>query len=147
MRPLASWLLPLLALAACEPLATVPKDGGAGGGAGGATGTGGRGGAGGAGIECLLPIDCAGEDTECRKRTCVDYACGHEDAPEGTESAAQIAGDCLKRVREGAEHAKQIADSLDILDDHNGCTVDLCAGGQPRKGDASTMRPPWAGSN
>ena len=133
MRPLASWLLPLLALAACETLVVAPPtDAGSGGGAGGSTATVGGGGSGGAGVECVLPIDCPGQDTECRVRTCVGFVCGFDDVAEGTVSAVQVAGDCLTRVCDGAGHDKQIADPLDMLDDHNVCTYDICAGGQPR---------------
>jgi hypothetical protein len=128
MRLRASWLLPLLALAACETLAVAPPaDGGA---TGGSIATGGS--AGGSGIECVKATSCPGQDTACRVRTCVDFVCGFEDLPQGTVSPFQVAGDCVTRVCDGAGHLTLVADPLDILDDGNACTRDLCAGLAPR---------------
>jgi hypothetical protein len=136
MRSLLRWILPVLVLAGCEGLAFVDRShiGGAGGGgsastSGGAGGTGGHGGT--AGIQCILPLDCPGQDTDCRVRTCVAGACGFSSVAEGTPTTGQVPGDCQQRVCDGAGSVKQVGDGADPLDDHNPCTADLCVNDSP----------------
>lgn len=45
--------------------------------------------------ECTIASDCAGEDTECRIRACVQGACGFVDIPAGTAcETADVTGAC-----------------------------------------------------
>ena len=101
------------------------------GGSGGAS-TGGTGGTGGTSTsECSQPSDCPGMDTDCQQRTCTEGVCGVVFTPEGTPTQTQTPSDCQVIVCDGngAEIAQN--DDLDVLDDANGCTDDVCNAGTP----------------
>jgi hypothetical protein len=144
MRSFARWILPLLALAGCEVFAFADKDripgqggtGGTGGSAsvtgGGGSATGGTGNGGGGVATCLHDFDCPGVDAACHVRVCESGVCGWKDLAEGTPTPAQVAGDCKKRICDGKGGVKQVDDDADLLDDHNGCTLDACVSGTPQ---------------
>lgn len=80
---------------------------------------------------CALPSDCPGADTECATRTCAGGRCGVASAPAGTPLAAQVAGDCQRRVCDGAGNATGQADDADLPVDGLECTADACSAGAP----------------
>ena len=41
-------------------------------------------------VQCIFPTNCLGQDTDCQRRTCVNYRCGTEFAPAGTTTSAGI---------------------------------------------------------
>ena len=86
---------------------------------------------GGAGGSCQSTADCPGADTDCRKRTCEEGACGFADAPAGTAVAQQSLGDCKVTVCDGQGATTLEDDPSDTLDDNNPCTEDTCSGGAP----------------
>ncbi len=92
------------------------------------------GGAGGAEpAECHTDADCPGEATECGRPACSDGGhCGIHFEAEGTVLAAQAEGDCRERRCDGHTSAPaEVADSADLPDDGNHCTVDSCSGLNP----------------
>ena len=105
-------------------------------GAGGMAGTGGMGGSGGSGM-CTDPSTCPGTDTACRTRTCIDGVCGTSDTASGTPTDKQTAGDCKLEVCDGMGTVTTDADSTDIFDDSNDCTVDTCNGEMPENSPSS----------
>jgi hypothetical protein len=117
--------------------------GGAGqGGAGGSSGsqggggaTGGSGGSGGAPPECLVPGDCAGEDSECQVRTCDGGVCGVAFEDLGVVVLDQLDGDCLVAVCDGLGGVTTQPDDLDPFDDGRACTQNVCNAG-------SALNPP-----
>jgi plastocyanin len=96
-------------------------------GSGGATTTSSA--SGGAGGGCTHASACPGDDGACRERTCTSGVCGFADLPEGTVIGAQTAGDCRRAECDGAGAVVQVADDLDLPDDGNDCTQDLCTAG------------------
>lgn len=95
---------------------------------GGNGGTGGEGG----GAGCTTAEDCPGTDTVCRSRSCTANVCGFVDAPAGTATGNDTAGDCLREVCDGQGTVTTEPDDMDILDDNKDCTTDLCANGKPQ---------------
>jgi len=103
------------------------SDGGTGGTADG--GTGGMGG--GTGVECFVPSDCPGEDTECRTRTCgLDSLCGFDFAGPGTPLSQQTAGDCEVSQCDGVGEI-EVVPADDPPSDDNECSIDSCDGTTP----------------
>jgi hypothetical protein len=114
----------LLALASgCELLAYADRDQ--------IQGAGGQGGAI-VGGDCVLPIDCGGAETACRRWACIAGRCELATLAEGTPTATQMAGDCLRAVCNAAAEEVLVADDLDRPVDGKGCTDDLCVGGAPQ---------------
>ncbi|WP_437875371.1 hypothetical protein [Sorangium sp. So ce513] len=107
-------------------------DGGSGGssGDGGSGGSSGDGGAGG-GATCTDDADCAEPASECVVAVCVDGACATLPAAEGTPAEMQMAGDCARRVCDGAGAVVEIDDNADRPNDRNQCTIDACRDGSP----------------
>jgi lamin tail-like protein len=82
-------------------------------------------------VQCNAPAQCPGTDTECHTRSCLGNTCGSNDAPAGTATSAQTAGDCQKNQCDGAGNIASAADNTDVLDDGNQCTSDVCTAGVP----------------
>ena len=80
-------------------------------------------------VGCLLPSDCAGQDTECSTRTCVAGVCGRQNAPLGAVLEKQTAGDCKKAVCDGNGNINSQNDDSDSASDNNACTNDVCVDG------------------
>ena len=97
----------------------------------------------GACVQCNSATECPGSDGECRQRTCLAYTCGFSYAPAGTVTAAQTAGDCQRRVCDGAGNIASIADNSDVPVDGNQCTNDVCNTGVPSN-PASPVNTPCA---
>ncbi|HRI68542.1 MAG TPA: hypothetical protein PK156_30145, partial [Polyangium sp.] len=87
---------------------------------------------GGSSAECSSPSDCPGTDTVCRIRTCFQALCGFSDAPAGTVTDNQQAGDCVREICDGKGVVTVEPDDADILDDQNDCTTDICVAGTPK---------------
>lgn len=95
-----------------------------GGGSGGATGGGGSGGSGG----CVAAGDCGISD-DCHFFTCDAGMCSEAFAPAGTQTTAQVLGDCKLSVCDGAGQIASQNDDTDISSDQNECTEDTCVDG------------------
>jgi hypothetical protein len=84
------------------------------------------------GTECVLPQDCEGQDTECRKITCDNGFCGTFNLAGDHSLVHQAAGDCQRNVCDGNGGETTTPDDLDLpLDDGNECTANLCSMGAP----------------
>lgn len=80
---------------------------------------------------CVDTSLCPGKDTECQVRVCVNSFCGIQFAAAGKAVSAQFTGDCQQIVCDGQDAVIQQADSTDIPDDSNPCTLDVCTAGVP----------------
>ena len=83
------------------------------------------------GTECAIAADCAGADSECQTRTCVDGICGVTYTPYGVPVSSQISGDCQTNVCNGSGGVVTIADDSDDPASPNDCTSVSCSGGIP----------------
>jgi hypothetical protein len=79
-------------------------------------------------VMCLSASTCAGTDTECHTRTCLNGTCGISNKPAGTVTVAQTAKDCKRSQCDGAGEITNVADSSDPPVDGNVCTADTCTG-------------------
>lgn len=93
------------------------------GGAGGSSSSG--------GAPCQTPEDCAGDETECVRRTCTAGICGLDYSTDGFLVGAQAAGDCQKTVCDGKGGIATVPDDSDKPSDGNDCTGDVCQAGTP----------------
>jgi plastocyanin len=98
-------------------------------GTGGSGATTSTGGAGGGAPLCTAPTDCPETGNECVARTCAGGKCGTSPVAADTVIATQTAGDCKVKKCDGAGMPKDADDDLDITDDKNVCTDDMCTGG------------------
>jgi plastocyanin len=80
-------------------------------------------------VECNVASTCPGVDNECQARTCTAGVCGIAFTAAGTVAATQIVGDCLVNKCDGAGASKPVANDLDLPDDSNPCTNDVCTSG------------------
>lgn len=81
-------------------------------------------------VECLIPEDCPGSDTECATRTCASNACGVDPTPAGTPLSIQVLGDCHEDQCDGSGGVENVIDDTDS-NDLNECTTDSCLQGTP----------------
>jgi len=81
-------------------------------------------------VACNGPLDCPGEDTVCKTRTCQNHQCGVILAPVGP-TPEQVAGDCFERRCDAAGSVVKFLAAADLEDDGLECTVDTCAIGGP----------------
>jgi len=139
-----------IAIAGCELVAFADRDvidAGAGGRDAGATGGGGAAStsSSGGGVECVLPLDCPGEELPCVTRTCVGGACGTALVAAGAPTPHQLGGDCVREVCDGKGNAMLIADDADVPVDGDPCTLDRCTQGTPENPLAGAGTPCAAG--
>jgi hypothetical protein len=89
--------------------------------------------AGGACVGCNAPADCPGTDDFCKTRKCESNVCGFNYTGSGTALPGnqQTAGDCKRKVCDGAGGTQDQNDNSDVSDDGNGCTLDGCNNGTP----------------
>ena len=80
-------------------------------------------------VECNVASTCPGVDNECQARTCIAGVCGVAFTAAGTVAATQTAGDCLVNKCDGAGASKPVVNDLDLPDDSNPCTNDVCTSG------------------
>ena len=78
---------------------------------------------------CGVASQCPGVDDDCQTRTCTAAVCGFDFASAGATVSAQVLGDCLASVCDGAGGTIDEPDDLDLPDDGNDCTDDLCNAG------------------
>ncbi len=82
-------------------------------------------------VGCVSPSTCPGVDNECQTRTCIAGSCGFSYVSDGTVVTAQTAGDCHKKVCDGAGGLRNGVDNLDVPNDGKACTDDVCTAGVP----------------
>ena len=126
-----AWILVALLGTGCDVYTDTLVEGGAPSTGGSGPGGGGMGGEGGAPASCAGPGDCPGEDNECGTRTCEAGTCGVDAIAEGTLARDQLAGDCLKRICDGAGVIVGVEDNSDTPSDTNDCTNESCVDGMP----------------
>jgi hypothetical protein len=81
--------------------------------------------------QCSVPNDCPALGNECLVATCADGRCGSTPVALGTPVAAQVIGDCKRKVCDGHGGTQVQNDDSDISDDLNVCTLDGCSNGTP----------------
>ena len=82
--------------------------------------------------ECSMASECAGEDTECKKRSCISGVCDYQLIAAGTPLVAQVTGDCKLAVCDGAGATTTTSSDTDKPSDANECTTTTCSGGVPQ---------------
>lgn len=83
-------------------------------------------------VQCLTPLDCPGDDTECQSRTCQSGRCGMSFTSAGTSVSTQSPGDCQRNACDGQGTVVSVDDNDDVPDDDgNQCTVGTCVEGEP----------------
>jgi hypothetical protein len=83
-------------------------------------------------VGCSSPSDCAGQDDDCKTRTCsAAGVCGADYAPQGKLLTAQTAGDCKQHVCDGTGNVTSVPLSSDLPVDGNPCTDDICTQSTP----------------
>lgn len=85
----------------------------------------------GACVGCNNSNDCPGEDATCSYRLCKDAICSTGYAPTTTAIESQTAGDCTRITCDGSGGTMFVVDNMDLFDDGNDCTADVCANGAP----------------
>ncbi|MEZ4295154.1 MAG: hypothetical protein R3B70_09260 [Polyangiaceae bacterium] len=80
-------------------------------------------------VECLVPSECPGIDTECMTRACSGGVCGFVFKPAGFVLAQQTSGDCKVSQCDGAGSVVVAQSNGDVPDDGNQCTDDVCTAG------------------
>jgi hypothetical protein len=86
--------------------------------------------AGGTCVQCNAAAQC-GTNTECQTFTCTANACGTNNVPAGTLTAAQTTGDCHTNQCDGLGAIVPAIDNSDVPNDSNQCTGDVCTAGVP----------------
>jgi len=79
---------------------------------------------------CQSAADC-GQATACRSFTCVQNTCQTIDTAAGTLAGIQTSGDCQKSVSDGSGGIHLVPDNVDVPNDGNECTLDICTNGVP----------------
>lgn len=94
-------------------------------------------------VSCLVPADCTSlpASNECRQRACTAGACGETFTASGTAISTQTPGDCMRTECDGAGSTTVAVDDLDVPDDANPCTLDVCTAGTPSNPDAPSNTP------
>lgn len=82
-------------------------------------------------VECNVPTQCGGSDTDCSVRTCNAGVCGKSNAAVNTPLPMQTPSDCKTRVCDGMGGVAEVPDNADVLDDGKECTSDACNAGNP----------------
>ncbi len=83
-------------------------------------------------VECNDNPQC-GTDDDCNTFTCDAHACNVAFTAADVAIGAQTAKDCQVVVCDGAGKTKSNADNLDLPNDSNDCTTDICTAGVPDK--------------
>ena len=90
----------------------------------------------GACVQCNEPSQCAHlpANDDCQKRTCTAGICGQDFTATDTPVSAglQSPGDCQKMVCNGTGGMKSNNDDVDLPNDSNECTKNICANGVPK---------------
>jgi len=82
-------------------------------------------------VQCNVVGQCGTSD-ECKTYACSSGGqCSVTFTANGMAVAAQVTGDCQKKVCNGAGSVVPAIDDTDVHADGNGCTFDLCTNGNP----------------
>ena len=80
-------------------------------------------------VGCTVPGDC-GVDTECHTFTCsASHVCQQANAPLGTPTSTQTAGDCHRNQCDGVGNVVNAIFNTDLPIDGVQCTSDVCTAG------------------
>lgn len=82
-------------------------------------------------VQCVAANQCPGQDTECQTRTCNAGVCGFSYTAAGTPVSTQTSGDCQVNQCDGNGVIVGAPDNLDLPNDGQQCTNDVCASGTP----------------
>jgi hypothetical protein len=82
-------------------------------------------------VGCNDPAQCAGEDDDCKTRTCAAGVCGVDYEADQTPVTAQTDGDCQLAVCDGAGNTVAAIEDGDVPVDQTTCTDDQCSNGVP----------------
>ena len=84
-------------------------------------------------VECVSAADCTDPGSVCYTAACNNGFCSTDYAPAGTvvPDPDQQAGDCATLVCNGSGSATKQANPLDLPNDNNPCTDDVCNGTSP----------------
>jgi hypothetical protein len=86
----------------------------------------------GACVECITAADCPlPAHSECGTPRCDAGVCSPDYVSAGTPITAQTPGDCQRRVCDGSGDVTQESYDLDLPNDDNPCTHDVCTTGTP----------------
>lgn len=80
-------------------------------------------------VECNVPTQCGGSDTDCAVRACNSGVCSMSLTPKNTVLPNQTASDCKTRVCDGMGGVTEVPDNTDVADDLKACTSDSCNAG------------------
>jgi hypothetical protein len=81
--------------------------------------------------QCLSASNCPGSDTACSTRTCTAGACGVNNAPAGTVTPTQTAGDCHTNECDGMGGVVSVVDDTNKPGTGNPCVSGTCNSGVP----------------
>ncbi len=79
--------------------------------------------------ECCSTPNCSPYENECGSNVCSGGRCQTTYEENGTQTASQTSGDCKKNVCDGAGKIITVTDDLDVPDDENQCTSNVCSEG------------------
>nr|HEX4314010.1 hypothetical protein [Kofleriaceae bacterium] len=80
-------------------------------------------------VNCTLPDQCPGSDSDCQVRTCLEGVCGVDNQPMNMAAAHQVTGDCHKNLCDGSGNVVSTIDNTDAPNDNNACTANVCTNG------------------
>ena len=81
-------------------------------------------------VQCTAAAQC-GTNTFCQTFTCDSGTCGTAPTALGVALPAQTAGDCQEQQCNGLGGTRSVANDVDIPNDDNQCTDDICSLGVP----------------
>ncbi|MCB9628598.1 MAG: hypothetical protein H6725_14580 [Sandaracinaceae bacterium] len=81
-------------------------------------------------VACNMASQC-GTNTFCQTFTCTGGTCGTAPTAVGTPLPTQTAGDCQVQQCNGMGGTRSVANDLDLPNDNNECTDDICSLGVP----------------
>lgn len=90
---------------------------------------------------CTVDTDC-GQSSPCATFACVEQTCETTYVPAGQgDPGGQQAGDCQRKVCNGAGGVVAVGDDADLPVDGNVCTNDVCSGGVPSNPNTAANTP------
>jgi len=83
--------------------------------------------------QCNTVSDCTmlPPDDECQTKACDNHVCTQTFTPAGTKLAMQTMGDCQDAQCDGAGQTVMQANDMDLPEDNNPCTKNVCTNGSP----------------
>ena len=80
-------------------------------------------------VQCLGATDCPAPMNECTVAACVTHSCTSTFAATGTPTSTQTSGDCHVTQCDGMGGTTSVVDDMDVPNDNNPCTDDVCLNG------------------